>query len=164
MERFVISLFAIGLGLAITGSAHAGKPGGGGNSHGSSSSKGSHMHQSSPMHHNSSKSSSYKSYSKDSFKASHYCWSSKYHCNFYWYLDCYYFWCAPRCCYLPITYIETYPPTQVLTTAPVISQTINVQNQNTNGSPGSVQNQAETPAPPPASYGAGPVSPMLAAR
>ncbi|OAI54356.1 hypothetical protein AYO44_03550 [Planctomycetaceae bacterium SCGC AG-212-F19] len=163
MKRFTISLFTIGLGLAITGSAHAGKPGGSSSGSHNSSHNSSHMHQSSPTHSYSSKSSSYRSYSKDSFKASHYCWSSKYHCNFYWYHDCYYFWCAPRSCYLPITYIETYPPTQVVTTTPVISQVVNVQNQNTNGSPGSVQNQAETPAPP-TGYGAGPVNTIGTAR
>lgn len=156
MKSFIISLFAIGLGLAITGSAHAGKPGG--NSGGNKS-----VSKSSPQSFNTMKSSPVKSFSKDSFKCSHFCYSSKYCCNFYWYSDCYYYWCAPRCCYLPITYIETYPPTQVVATTPVISQVVNVQNQNTNGSPGSVQTQADAPAPP-AGYGAGAVGAIGAAR
>lgn len=150
MKSFIISLFAIGLGLAITGSAHAGKPGGGG---GGGSNKSVSMSKSSPSSYNTMKSSSYKSsYTKDNFKCSSYCWSSKYCCNFYWCNDCYYYWCAPRCCYLPVTCIDTCPPTQVVAATPVISQVVNVQNQNTNGSPGSVQNQADAPAPP-AGYG-----------
>lgn len=167
MKRFIISLFAIGLGLSITASAHASKPGGGnsgsskGSSSGSSNKGVSYVNKTTPTSYNGMHSNSFKSFSKDSFKCTHYCWSSKYCCNFYWYLDCYYFWCAPRCCYLPITYIETYTPTQVVTTTPVISQVVNVQNQNTNGSPGSVQNQADAPAPP-AGYGAGAVSPISA--
>ena len=159
MKRFIISLFAIGLGLALTASAHAGKPGSGGGNKGVSS--GNSGNKGVSYNSSSMKPTSYKSFTKDNFKCSHYCYSSKYCCNFYWYLDCYYYWCTPRCCYLPITYIETYPPTQVVTTNPVISQVVNVQNQNANGSPSSVQNQADAPTPP-AGYGAGQVSPISA--
>jgi hypothetical protein len=151
MKRFIISLFAIGLGLAITGAAQA-KPPSGGNKSGNIS-------KTTPVNHTNMH-TSFKSFTKDNFKYSHYCWSSKFHCNFYWYLDCYYYWCAPRCCYLPITYIEAYPPTQVVATTPVISQVVNVQNQNTNGSPGSVQNEADAVPAPPAGYGAGAVKPI----
>ena len=110
MKRFIISLFAIGLSLALTASAHAGKPGSsGGNSKkvsgGNSGNK--------PISYNTSsmKSGSMKSFSKANFKCSHFCWSSKYRCNFYWCQDCWYYWCASRCCYLPISCIDGYPPT-----------------------------------------------------
>jgi hypothetical protein len=149
MKRFITSLFAIGLGLALTGTVEAGKPG----SHVSHTSHTNHMNQANYK-------SNYKFFYKDNFKYSHYCWSSKFGCYFYWYQDCYYFWCAPRSCYLPISYVETYPPTQVVATTPAISQVVNVQNQNTNGSPGSVQNEADAPPAPPAGYGAGAVKPI----
>jgi hypothetical protein len=43
------------------------------------------------------------------------CWLPKYGCSGYWCAESsnWYYWCEPRCCYLPTTYIEEYPSVEV---------------------------------------------------
>jgi hypothetical protein len=72
-------------------------------------------------------------------------------CYFYWYNGGYYYWYAPQACYLPISYIEMYPPTVL---APVVAPpVVTVPSPTTDGS---VVYQVQ-PTPLPANYGAGPV-------
>jgi hypothetical protein len=103
-----------------------------------------------PIHVDHSFWSHHSFFTKTTFHWSHYCWSSRFGCYFYWYNGGYYYWYAPQACYLPIIYIDTYAPTAVTT---VVPQVVDVQNQNGDGS---VVYQA-VPTPLPASYGAGPV-------
>jgi hypothetical protein len=46
---------------------------------------------------------------------SQYCWNSNYGCCNYYCPESssWYYWCEPRCCYLPCNYIQQYPPVEV---------------------------------------------------
>ena len=47
-------------------------------------------------------------------------WNSRYGCYCYWDAGCqnYFYWCGPRACYYPISYIQTAPP--VVAQEPVV--------------------------------------------
>jgi hypothetical protein len=70
-----------------------------------------------------SKPASYHNWSKS-------CWFPKYGCNGYWCTESnsWYYWCEPRCCYLPASYIEEYPSVEpvdcVETDAPICNKQV----------------------------------------
>jgi len=122
MYRLVLSAVAGVLTLALSNPAQAGHNGGRSSSMSSHSmSNGSTYHSTS---HNYSTSNSYHMQYGKKFSHGYYfsgsnhpswsssCWSSRYGCNCYWYpgTSCWYYWCAPQCCYYPVSYIAIAPP------------------------------------------------------
>ncbi len=95
-------------------------------------------------------------YGKEHSHWSYSCWFPRYSCECYYCPSacCWYYWCEPRCSYLPVTCIETAPPS-VLTT-------VNVQNTNTavanTGGPVTVADLP--PIVPGGPSGSGPVQPF----
>lgn len=66
----------------------------------------------------------------------HHCWFPTFGCCGYWHphARCWYYWHETYCCYLPCSYIETYPPV-------VVNVNVNVNSTNTN-------TNVDTDAPP----------------
>ncbi len=108
MRRFLLSVVAVGLSLALAATAEAGPKGGS-----KGSSKGvSNSHQSGGSHNyhvtngNKLKSGGFYYKGKDHHHWSYQCWDKRYGCNCYWDggLGCYYYWCQPDDCYYPVDY------------------------------------------------------------
>jgi hypothetical protein len=58
-----------------------------------------------------------------------YSWMPKYNCSGYYCAEAksWYYWCEPRCCYLPVSYIEQYPscePAEVCEQPAVVEQPV----------------------------------------
>lgn len=115
MNRFLLSVAAVGLCLALVGPASAGGPGGHHNS------KSSHGSGSWSSHGSSSYHKSYTNYHLDygtKFKGgyfykgkehshwSYHCYDKRYGCECYYCpcTCCYYYWCQPDDCYYPVSY------------------------------------------------------------
>jgi hypothetical protein len=113
MNRFLLSVAAMGLSLALVGTAVAAGPhgsksfSGGGSSHGMASS---YSHGSSSSYHMTYGSKlpggGYSFKGKDHRFWSYRSWDKRYGCYCYWYpgTSCYYYWCEPDECYYPIAY------------------------------------------------------------
>ena len=108
MLRSVLVLTAVAVSLTVCGSAQAGKPGGPGHKSGHSNG---HAHkQGQPKHSG----SFYKGKHHKHWSHTHY--SGHYKTTFYFNSGdrLWYYWCAQRDGFLPITYIESDPPTNDL--------------------------------------------------
>src|SRR5713226_3032083 len=156
MNRFLMSVGVMGLGLVMFGSNEAfggGKSSGSGSRASGSSNSGPSVNAfqgssktglSSPSKvfqgSNSGKFSNYNLTNGTKFshgffyKGSQHChwtswyWNSTCGCYFYWCPSacCYYYWYAPTCCYYPASYIEYAQPTCYAQPAPSTIVTVNV--------------------------------------
>jgi hypothetical protein len=97
---------AMGLSLALAGTATAGSHGrsGGSGSHYVSGGSGSHTIYT--THTNKPNGSTHYYKGRDHFHYSSRCWDRRYGCYCYWCPSsyCYYYWCPPDDCYYPVTY------------------------------------------------------------
>ncbi len=135
MRRIILSVAAIGLALALTGSADAGKPGGK-----SSGSHGSRIRSYHEQHGNKFK-GGYFYRGREHSHWTHRYWWGKYGCYTYFCPStrCWYYWYQQDNCYYPCSYIGTCTP--VAETAPVgtpsgVTQIVNVNNDSAGAATG----------------------------
>ena len=122
MKRFLLSVAAVTLSLALVAAAEAGPKGGRGSKagnghtgdHSLSGSHDSHGPRDYRMTHGTKLAGGGYAYKgKGQRHWSHRCWYGKYGCECYYcpYARCWYYWYQPACCYYPVNYLPACTPT-----------------------------------------------------
>ena len=147
MRRILLSVAAIGLALALTGTADAGKSGG--KASGSQRSMSRSRSRSYHEEHGTKFKGGYFYRGREHSHWTHRYWWGKYGCYTYFCPStrCWYYWYQQDNCYYPCSYIGSATP--VAETAPVgvpsgVTQIVNVNNN----SPGAATGTPTPPAPP----------------
>jgi hypothetical protein len=99
----------------------------------------------------------YSYFGKDHYHWSYQCWYPRYSCDCYYCPSsyCWYYWCEPRVCYLPVSCIEYAPPTVSV----AVNNNANAVNNNSIGGVPAGPPVDLPPVIPTGPGGAGPVSP-----
>ena len=160
MRRFILSVAAVVLGLALVATAEAGQKGGGREGRGGErSSRSYHERFGTKFSHG------YFYKGRDHHQWTHRYWFGRYGCYTYYCpsTSCWYYWYQQDNCYYPVSYINTATP--VFERPPVgveteVKQIVNV----TNNSPGSSTAGAGTTSPPLPPVAPAPVGPPAPGR
>jgi hypothetical protein len=135
MRKFMTAAVLVATMLVTASAVQAAKPGGGKSSH--SGKSGSSQGKNFLSSHGTKFSHGYLYSGKQHNHWSYQCYLSRYGCNCFYcpYATCWYYWCEPRCCYLPVSCIESTPRA---------TEVVNVVN-----SPGAIVSQGATKGLPP---------------
>ncbi len=108
MKRSLTSTLVLGLSMAVILSSNGEANARGGNGSHPSVHAASNHRVHAPTNHIAYKHRNFHNWSS-------WCWNSRFRCYFYGCGgSCYYYWYAPACCYYPVTYINVYPPVEVV--------------------------------------------------